>query len=81
MFTKEEIITKTNTFMVEQLEYLESTLQPQARLKQDIGMTSLDALETTIFIKRTFGFQPQRTDIKTLQTLGDLYDYIEKNII
>jgi hypothetical protein len=39
-----------------------------------------DAAETAIFIKRTFGFQPERGAIKTLVTIQDLYDYIEQNI-
>lgn len=78
--TKQDILTKVNAFMVDRLEYDEALLKPEAELKQDLGMTSLDAVETSIFIKRTFGFQPERGAIKTLVTLQDLYDYIEKSI-
>ena len=76
-----EIIEKVNAFMVDRLEYDEALLKPEAELKHDLGMTSLDAVETSIFIKRTFGFQPERGAIKTLVTLQDLYDYIEQNVI
>ena len=74
--TQQEIIEKVNTFMTERLEYDEALLQAEAELKRDLGMTSLDAVETSLFIRRTFGFQPQRGAIKTLVTLQDLYDYI-----
>ena len=77
--TQQEIQSKVLAFMTDRLEYEPSMLIPEAELKRDLGMTSLDAVETSIFIKRTFGFQPDRGAIKTLVTLQDLYDYIEKN--
>jgi len=78
--TTNEIQEKVNTFMTDRLEYDPSAIAPEAELKRDLGMTSLDAVETSIFIKRTFGFQPERGAIKTLVTLQDLYDYIARNI-
>ena len=78
--TPQEIQEKVNTFMTDRLEYDPSAIAPEAELKRDLGMTSLDAVETAIFIKRTFGFQPERGAIKTLVTLQDLYDYIARNI-
>lgn len=78
--TPQEIQEKVNAFMTDRLEYEPSSIMPEAELKRDLGMTSLDAVETSIFIKRTFGFQPERGAIKTLVTLQDLYDYIVRNI-
>ena len=77
--TQQEIQAKVNEFMTDRLEYEPSAIHPEAELKRDLGMTSLDAVETTIFIKRTFGFQPERGAVKMLITIQDLYDYIEKN--
>ena len=78
--TQQEIQSKVLAFMVDRLEYELNKLMPEAELKRDLGMTSLDAVETGIFVKRTFGFQPERNAIKMLVTLQDLYDYIGKNI-
>lgn len=78
--TTQEIQEKVNQFMVDRLEFEPSSLTPETELKRDLGMTSLDAVETAIFIKRTFGFLPERGAIKTLVTLQDLYDYISGNI-
>ena len=77
--TPQEIQEKVNAFLTDRLEYEPSVITPDAELKRDLGMTSLDAVETSIFIKRTFGFQPERGAIKTLVTLQDLYDYIEQH--
>ena len=76
----QEIQEKVKAFLTDRLEYEPSALTPEAELKRDLGMTSLDAVETSIFIKRTFGFQPERGAIKILVTLQDLYDYIVRNI-
>lgn len=78
--TKQEIQSKVNAFMTDRLEYEPSSLTPEADLKRDLGMTSLDAVETSLFIRRTFGFQPDRGVIKTLVTLQDLYDFIEQHV-
>lgn len=78
--TKQEIQSKVNAFLTDRLEYEPSAIKPESELKRDLGMTSLDAVETSIFIKRTFGFQPERGAIKTLVTIQDLYDYIEQHI-
>ena len=77
--TQQEIQAKVNAFMADRLEYEPDMLTPEAELKRDLGMTSLDAVETSIFIKRTFGFQPERNAIKTLVTLQDLYDYVAEH--
>lgn len=78
--TQQEIQSKVNAFMVDRLEYELNKLMPEAELKRDLGMTSLDAVEMAIFIKRTFGFQPERNAVKTLLTLQELCDYIAKNM-
>ena len=77
--TTQEIQEKVNSFLTDRLEFEPSAITPDAEMKRDLGMTSLDAMEISIFIKRTFGFQPERGAIKTLVTIQDLYDYIEKN--
>lgn len=78
--TNQEIQSKVNAFLIDRLEYEPSAIKPEAELKRDLGMTSLDAVESALFIKRTFGFQPERGIIKTMVTLQDLYKYIEDNI-
>ncbi len=77
---KQEIQEKVNAFLTGRLEYEPSSIKPEAELKRDLGMTSLDAIETAIFIKRTFGFQPERGAVKMLVTIQDIYDYIEQHV-
>ena len=78
--TRQDIRQSLNDFFVNHLEYDEAAIRPEASLKEDLGMTSLDAVETSLFIRSNFGFLPERGVIKTIQTVQELYDYIEKNI-
>ena len=77
--TQQEIQEKVNAFMTDRLEYEAERLSPEVHLKEDLGMTSLDAVETSLFIRRTFGFQPERGAIKMIGTLQELYDFIEQH--
>lgn len=74
--TKQEISEKVNTFLIEKLEISQEQINPDAELKRDLGLTSLDAVETVLFIKRNFGFMPQNDDIKSFITLDDIYEYL-----
>jgi len=77
--TKEEIIEKVNTFLIDRLEFDAELIQPEAQLQADLGLSSLDIQETKIYIKRSFGFMPERQDMLQLSTLEDLYNFIEKH--
>ena len=77
--TTTEIQKAVNDFFINQLEYEEEAICLQADLKEDLGMTSLDLFETAQFIRRTFGFSPERTVIKTIRTVEQLYNFIYQN--
>lgn len=74
--TKQEISEKVNTFLIEKLEIDQAQINPEAELKRDLGLTSLDAVETVLFVKRNFGFMPQNDDVKSFITLDDIYEYV-----
>ena len=78
--TKQEIIEKVNTLLVEEFEIEQSLLSPQAQLKQDLEIDSLDFVDIVVLIERKFGFKPQPAELKTVKTLAELYDYIEKAV-
>lgn len=77
--TQQEIQEKVNTFMTDRLEYDTEVIHPDAELRRDLGMTSLDVLESARFIQLTFGFQPEISAVKSVITLQDLYEYIEQH--
>lgn len=78
--TKQEIITKVNNLLVEEFEIEENLLTPDASLKNDLEIDSLDFVDIVVLIDREFGFKPKAEELKTVKTLQDFYDYISKSI-
>lgn len=77
--TKEQIIEQTNAFLIHKLDFDQAQISPDAELRRDLGITSVDATAIASFVQKTFGCPIIMPEIKALITLQDLYDYIEKN--
>jgi acyl carrier protein len=77
--TKQEIVDKVNDFLINRLEIDREMVHPDAELRMDMGLTSIDAIHIALFLKQTFGVQPVEEDLTSLVTLDDLYNYIEKH--
>ena len=78
--TKQEIIAKVNNLLVEEFEIEENLLTPDASLKSDLEIDSLDFVDIVVLIDREFGFKPKAEELKTVKTLQDFYDYIEAQL-
>lgn len=78
--TKQEIIEKVNALLVEEFEIAEELLTPEASLKEDLEIDSLDFVDIVVLIDREFGFKPQAAELKNVKTLGAFYDYIEQSL-
>ena len=77
--TKQLIIEQTNAFLIHTLDFDPAQITPDAELRRDLGITSVDAVAIASFVQKTFGRAIIIPEIKALITLQDLYDYIEKN--
>jgi acyl carrier protein len=53
-------------------------LRPEARLKQDLGLDSLDAVELAMGIERGFGVDIDDKQIAGLVTVGDLVTLVRR---
>ena len=78
--SKDEIIRQTNAFFIEKLAFDASQIVPDAELRRDLGISSVDAVAITSFTQKTFGCTIVMAEIKAIITMGDLYDYIEKHL-
>lgn len=76
--TRQEIEEKVKNFLVEELEFDEEKIKPEARLKEDIGVDSLDFVDIVVIVEKTFGFKIVAEDMKTIKTFGQFCDYIEE---
>ena len=79
MITREEIIRLTNEALKKEFELTDEQLKPEAHLQNDVGLDSLDAVDMVVVLEQKFGMTlRQGYDIRSIVTLKDLYDFIEK---
>jgi len=71
-----EVINKINTFLVEEFELEQDQLKPDALLKTDLGIDSLDFVDIIVIIEKNFGFKVKGEDMANVKTLQDFYDYV-----
>ena len=77
---KVEIEDKVKAFLIEELEVDEERIAPEALLKDDIGIDSLDFVDIVVIVERTFGFKIKPEEMAGVKTLRDFCDYIETKV-
>ena len=71
-----EIQEKVNAFLVDELEIDEAKIEDDARLKEDLGIDSLEVVDVIVLVEEEFGFKMNREDFKDLKTYGDFCQFI-----
>lgn len=77
---RKEIEDKVKDFLIEDLEVDEEKIQPEARLKEDVGIDSLDFVDIVVIVEKNFGFKIKPEEMTGVVTLNDFYDYIDKKV-
>lgn len=77
---RREIEEKVNSFLIDDLEIEEEKIVPEGKLKEDIGIDSLDFVDIVVIVERNFGFKIKPEEMVGVETLGDFYDYIENKL-
>lgn len=77
---RKEIEEKVNAFLIDDLEIDEEIIFPEAKLKEDMGIDSLDYVDIVIIVEKNFGFRIVAQDMNNIKTLSQFYDYVESKI-
>lgn len=77
---RKEIEEKVRDFLIEDLEVEEEKIVPDARLKEDVGIDSLDFVDIVVIVEKNFGFKIKPEEMVGVITLNDFYDYIDKKL-
>ena len=75
-----EIQEKVNAFLVDELEIDESKIEDEARLKEDLGIDSLEVVDVIVLVEEEFGFKMNREDFKDLKTYGEFCQFIAAKV-
>ncbi len=77
---REEIEEKVKNFLIDDLEVDEAVITPDAKLKDDLGIDSLDFVDIVVIVERNFGFKIKPEEMAGVVTRSDFCDYIERNV-
>lgn len=77
---RNEIEEKVRNFLIEDLEIDEEKITPDALLKEDLGIDSLDFVDIVVIVERNFGFKIKPEEMKGVDTFSKFCDYIETKV-
>lgn len=77
---RNQIISTINAFLVEDFEVDETTIHPEANLKDTLDLDSLDYVDLVVSIESHFGFKVKPEDFQSMVTIDDFYSYVEQKV-
>lgn len=78
--TRHDIESKVRDFLIDDLEIDEADIRPDAKLKDDMGIDSLDFVDIVVIVERNFGFKIKPEEMASVVTLDDFHNYIEQKV-
>ena len=75
-----EIQEKVKAFHVDEQEIDESKIDDEARLKEDLGIDSLEVVDVIVLVDQEFGFKMRPEDFKELKTYGQFCRFIVERV-
>jgi len=78
--TRSEIEEKVKEFLIDDLEIDEEKIVPEGKLKDDLGIDSLDFVDIVVIVEKKFGFKIKPEEMAGITTLKQFCDYIESKV-
>ena len=78
--TRTEIEETVKKFLVEELEIDADKIKPEAKLKDDMSIDSLDFVDIVVIVDKKFGFKIRPEELSGIITLNDFCSFIEKKL-
>lgn len=77
---RKEIEEKVHKLLLKDMEVEEENIFDDAKLKEDMGIDSLDFVDIIVIVEKNFGFKLKPEDMKKVVTLHDFCDYIDSKV-
>jgi len=78
--TKEDIIFKTNAFLIDEFEVDEDDISSDADLKETLELDSLDYVDLVVSVESNFNVKLDADDFTDIVTLQNFYDLLERKL-
>lgn len=78
--TRKDIEEIVKEFLIEDLEIDEENIRPEAHLKEEVGIDSLDFVDIVVIVEKKFGFKIKPEEMAGVTTLSQFCEYIESKV-
>ena len=78
--SNEKIKSQINNFLIEEFEINPELINSEAKLKDDLGLDSLDFVDVVVEIEEIFGIKLTGEDFINIVTLDDFHNLIIKKL-
>ena len=75
-----EIRETVKEFLIDELEIDESRIYDDARMKEDMGIDSLEVVDVVVLVDRKFGVRMKNEDFKLVKTFGQFCSFIAEKL-
>ena len=75
-----EINAKVDAFLVDELEIDPEKISDDARLKEDLGIDSLEVVDVIVLVEEEFGFKMRPEQFRDLKTYGQFCQFIHDRL-
>lgn len=76
----EELKNKIKKILLSILKVESDEIIETANLQNDLGMDSLDTVDLIIELEKEFSISIPDIEAEKIQTVGDIYNYLENNL-
>ena len=70
------VIERINALLVEEFELDPDEVRPEANLRDDLELDSLDAIDLVVAIEKEFGLRMDEKQLAFMKTVGDVHAHI-----
>ena len=74
--SREDVVTIVNSFLIDEFELEEDQLIPDAQMKEDLDIESLDFVDIAVIIEKEFGLKVTSEQMIKIKKLEDLYNFV-----
>ena len=73
---RDYVVEKVNDFLMDEFELELDQLKPEALMKDDLDIESLDFVDIAVILEKEFGLKVTSEQMVKITTLDDLYNFI-----
>ncbi len=74
----DDVIARIDRILVEEFELDPEAVHPEASLREDLELDSLDGVDLVVALEKAFGIKVDDQAVQKMKTVGDIHAYVRE---